>query len=286
MTLRIGWFVPPAIVTVAAAVDEGSGEVVESVRSPSSDAQFEALVQRRVDAVVTAMDNVVAWNRRPGPADFRIVAQVERTTPLYLFARPGLRALAQLRAGVALVDAADNGFVIALRALLREAGLSAGDDYRLQPAGGVKQRLDALLAGQGDCTLLGVPFDASAQQAGCERLASVQDHYPAFPGQGLVVRAGELAALRPGLTSWLRQLEQAARRMRAGDAVARQVLGEAGLPEETLALAPWSLLPDHAGVELLIAMRRRLGLPGGDENYATLIDTSLLCSFTEAVIQP
>ena len=51
-----------------------------------SDEQFERLVRGDCDAVVTAMDNVFAWNRRAGPGDFCIVAQIERTTPLVVMA--------------------------------------------------------------------------------------------------------------------------------------------------------------------------------------------------------
>lgn len=277
--IRLNWFIQPPVVIVASALGLVDSRDFEGAHNRSSDEQFDALTNGDVDLVVTAMDNVIAWNQRQGPGDFRIVAQIERTTPLHLFARPGIQVPADVHGGIALVDATDNGFVIALRALLADVGLSA-DDYALRPAGGVRERLDALLAGQGDCTLLGPPFDSMATQAGFERIATVQQHYPAFPGQGLVTRKSFIGPLRAQLTPWLCGLANAAQRMAIDDPAAKQALADAGNPATTLtpiaSMGPNSLVPDRAGVELLIAMRRRLGLAGADDTYDMLIDSSLL----------
>lgn len=277
--LRVMWFVQPPVVVVASALGLVASDAVDGVRNQSSDEQFEALSAGRVDLAVTAMDNVIAWNRRQGPADFRIVAQIERTTPLHLIARPGLKALDDVRGGTVLVDAPGNGFVIALRAMLAEAGLGA-DSYTLCPAGGVKERFDALLAGQGACTLLGPPFDIMALSAGLVRLAVVQERYPEFPGQGLVMRLGAIETLRARVTAWLRGIDAASRCMADDDAAVRQALLQAGFPEAAVPamvqMRPRSLRPDRAGVELIVQHRRQLGLAGGDDGYDVLINESLL----------
>src|SRR5205085_8166972 len=83
-TLRLLWFVPSPVAVVADALRLASTVTVQAARNPSSEAQFDALACGEVDAVVTAMDNVMDWNLRPGPRDLRIVAQVEGTTPLTL----------------------------------------------------------------------------------------------------------------------------------------------------------------------------------------------------------
>ena len=281
--MRLMWFVPPPVVVVASALGLVAADTFTAVRNTSSDEQFEALSSGGMDLVVTAMDNVIAWNRRAGPVDFCIVAQIERTTPLHLMARPDVQTLADVRERTVLVDAPGNGFVIALRALLADAGLGA-DSYALHQVGGVKERLDALLAGEGHCTLLGPPFDTMALKAGMVRLASVQERYPAFPGQGLVMRRQAIERLREPLSAWLQGIDTASRSFTADEAAVRRALLDAGFPEAAVPamvlMRPRSLRPDREGLELIIQHRQQLGLIGGDESYDRLVETSLLPSST------
>lgn len=272
--IRLQWFVPTPIAMVAQARKMFDGVEIRTERNLSSDAQFEALRDGHVDAVVTAMDNVMDWNLRAGPRDFRVLAQVEHTTPLTLMGRPGLQTLADLRGARLLVDAPRNGFVVALLARLAQAGLTASD-YELVPAGGVSERFDALRRGCGDATLLGPPFDAMAASAGLPRLASVQDWYPAFPGQGLVASAASLARLQAPLSAWMLGLNRARDHMAYAPDDCTEILLEAGFPppavKAMLGANPVSLVPDRAGVELLIAQRRSAGLPGADVSYSELV---------------
>lgn len=277
--LRVMWFVPPTLAVLAERWGLAPAGLVQASRNQSSDEQFERLAGGAIDAAVTAMDNIMDWNRRAGPQDLRIVAQMERTTPLSLMARADRPALQDLRDARILVDAPDNGFVVALRHMLAQAGLESGS-CRLIPSGGVKERFDALAGGHGDATLLGPPFDALGAQAGLVRLAGVQDHYPEFPGQGLVVRSAALERLRPALGPWLASLSEARERLRAGPDDAGSLLAEAGIPAiavpAMLAAVPASLRPARRGVELLIQQRRELGLRGADVSYESLVDASLL----------
>jgi ABC-type nitrate/sulfonate/bicarbonate transport system substrate-binding protein len=278
-TLRLLWFIPSPVAIVAEALKLTTDVALQAERNPSSEAQFEALAFGSADAVVTAMDNVMDWNLRPGPGDLRIVAQMERTTPLTLVGRRGCSQLQDLRGATLLVDAPRNGFVVALRAMLAEAGIGP-HAYKLEPVGGLKERYDALSAGHGDATLLGPPFDAMALQAGLSRIASVQERYPAFPGQGLVTRTASLERLRPALSAWLLGLEAARKRMGSDPGAARQALELAGFPppavDAMIAAAPASLRPDRAGVQLLIEQRRRAGLAGADCSYEELVAASVL----------
>ncbi|WP_244222870.1 ABC transporter substrate-binding protein [Cupriavidus lacunae] len=246
------WFVPPPLAVLAAQAPRATP--IQARRNPSSDAQFEALVKGEADAVVTAMDNVIGWNHRLGPKDFRVVAQVERTTPLALIAAPGRKNMADLAGANLLVDSVDNGFVIALRAMLREAGINEST-CRFTPAGGVTERYEALLTGRGDATLLGQPFAGQATHAGLMQIASVQQSYPTFPGQGIVMRLASPARERIG--EWLRELEQARQQIQELD----------------------SLRPTPEGIVLLTEHRRLLGLPGGEATYANIVDASLVDTF-------
>ncbi|SKD05682.1 ABC transporter substrate-binding protein [Paraburkholderia hospita] len=273
--VRVMWFVPPLLALVAS--QDAQAIAVHADRNRSSDEQFDALVAGHVDAVVTSMDNVIGWNRRVGPRDFRVVAQIERTTPLTVVARPQLRNLRDLRGANLLVDAPDNGFVVALRAMLRDAGIESGS-VRLTPAGGVKERFDALVAGQGDATLLGPPFDSMAQAAGLACIASVQDIYADFPGQGVVVR--KAGAVNAKVAAWLQALERARRRVCENPELASQAVVAAGFPravaDAMAAQNPDSLRPSAEGVALLIAHRRSLGLMGADNDYSTIVDDSMV----------
>lgn len=80
-SLRVMWFVPPAI-AVAASWQAPANFHLESSRTQSSDEQYLSLCEGTVDAVVTSIDNVLHWNQRQGPQDFVVIAQVETTTPL------------------------------------------------------------------------------------------------------------------------------------------------------------------------------------------------------------
>lgn len=278
-TIRLLWFVPSPVAVVAAALSLTDQVDVHALRNPSSDAQYEALASGAADVVVTAMDNVMDWNLRPGPRDFRIVAQLERTTPLTLVGQMGKSKLETLAGATILVDAPRNGFIVALRAMLAQNGIDS-ETYKLEQVGGVKERYDALVSGRGDATLLGPPYDGMAIQAGLVRIASVQEAYPDFPGQGLVMSAAALERMRPPLSAWLRGLDAARQRMDSDIGLARQALLQAGFPppgvEAMLRAAPVSLCPDRAGIELLIAHRRDAKLPGADTTYEGLVELSLL----------
>lgn len=248
------WFLPQPLVLLGMQNPESTP--VQTVSTQSSDEQYEALLSGTTDAVITAIDNVIGWNRRTGPQDFRVVAQVEQTTPLKLIAHPRYREITELRGADLLVDAVDNGFVIALRSLLLEAGLEP-DAYQLIAAGGVKDRYQTLLAGRGNATLLGEQLARQAVEAGYRQIASIQHTYPTFPGQGIVIRSSH--PRREQIGGWLRELD-----------LARQ--GTQDLD---------SLRPNAEGVALLAQHRRLLGMPGGEDTYSTIVDTSLIDSFLE-----
>ncbi|SDH82691.1 hypothetical protein SAMN05444748_102564 [Variovorax sp. OV700] len=278
-TLRVLWFVPPPVAIVAQGLTMANEVTVLSRRNTSSDEQFAALASGESDAVVTAIDNVMDWNLRDGPQDFRVVAQLERTTPLTVVGQRDRTSLEDLRGATILVDAPRNGFIVALRAMLADAEVGP-EAYVLAPVGGVKERYEAIISGQGHATLLGPPFDGMAIAAGLTRLATVQERYPAFPGQGLVVSSAALERMRPALSAWLRNLENARQSMGIAPEAARQALTSAGFPapavDAMLGATPASLVPDRAGIELLIEQRRRVGLPGANTSYEGLVESSLL----------
>jgi ABC-type nitrate/sulfonate/bicarbonate transport system substrate-binding protein len=275
------WFVPPAVVTIAEkrGLFQRYGVELRSTRTESSDEQFEVLLDESCDVAVTAMDNVIGWNRRGPRGDFRIVAQIEATTPLSLISRPEIASICDLPRRNLLVDSVENGFVVPLRALLAEAGIDS-NDVRITCMGGVKQRFDLLMRGNGDATLLGPPFAELARQAGMRCLARVNENYPAFPSQGIIMRKAAFARAGDRALKWLRALDAARAMGRSDPAGARADLATTGLPalavDAMIATISDTLFPNRAGIDLLIAQRQLLGMPGAESCYSALVDTQLL----------
>lgn len=285
MALKAIWFVPPVIAGAAdrAGFSAAAGVSVEGTLTRSSDEQFEALCDGRMDAAVTAMDNVILWNRRPGGGDLRIVAQIEANTGISLFARTEFGSVAELAGRRLLVDSPRNGFVVVLRAMLADAGVDwAGCE--IAEAGGVKERFDQLASGAGDATLLGPPFSEMAEAQGLRRLCDADAAYPGFPGQGLVVRQALIDTRSTELAAWLGALERARAACFADPASTAAALAAGGLPQPVaVRLAGFvgeTLLPSRSGIDLLLGQRRRLGLPGGDETYDNLVDLRPLVAAT------
>ena len=256
MTLRQSQFVPPVPLILARELGLLDGIDLEVRRTTGSPAQLAGLLGGDIDIAITAIDNLFAWTG--AGADLRLVAQTEATTPLGVYARPGLSRLADLEGGRFGVDAVGNGFSLVARYLLEAQGITV--DYI--EVGGVKERLDALLEGTVDATLLGPPFDAAAQDSSCPLLATVASKLPAFPGQGLVVRAELLESGE--LAKYLHALRRA---VDAGegltDADGEALLARAGFG--AAAAAAWASRPrtmevDPAGLALLTDIRTHLGL--------------------------
>lgn len=276
-TLRVMWFVPPAI-AVAASWQASPGLRLESSTTQSSDEQYQKLCDGAVDAVVTSIDNVLHWNQRQGPTDFVVVAQIETTTPLQLIGSSKLLIPSDLVGTNLLVDAPENGFVIALRALLQQVGIG-NEEYSLTPVGGVRERFAALTEGQGDATLLGPPFDTMAVQRGFSHIATIQDVFSNFPGQGLVIRKS-VSQANEALRTWIQMLRASLTTLPNDTGKLIGSLESLGLPPEAVTALvntfPITLIPSRDGIELLIGQRALLGLAGANVTYEQVVDCSFL----------
>ncbi len=233
--MHISYFVPPA--PLLAAQERGllNGLELEETRTPGSAGQLDGLISGRLDLAVTAIDNLFEWSA--AGADLRLLGQVEPTTPLSLFAAPVIADASDLEELPVGVDAYANGFSLVARHYLQQAGAPV----RWLEVGGVAERLDALLSGAVSATLLGPPFDERARAAGFRELMRVQDHFPEFPGQGLVARA--------------------------------ELVGTPALDRLLASLSECGLQPvEAAGLDLLIGIREQLGLlPREFDLHATVV---------------
>jgi ABC-type nitrate/sulfonate/bicarbonate transport system substrate-binding protein len=176
----VGSFTPSVLLDVAAASGAlaAAGLDVAEVAVASSPTQFRSLLQGEIDVALTSPDNVLAYRYDPGNPlgrllDAHIVSAVDRGMGLGLYGRPGLGpdALRGARVGV---DVPGSGFALALYALAEHLGIGR-DEYELVTQGSTPRRLELLLAGDSDATMLNAGNELLAEAAGCRRLAGVSD---------------------------------------------------------------------------------------------------------------
>ncbi len=207
--LVVGTFTPSVLLDLAQSTGRltRAGITASPVPVTSSPAQFRSLLDGEHDVAMTSPDNVLAYRFSPSNplgavADVRIVSAVDRGMGLGLYLRPGLGA-EDLRGAVVGVDVPNSGFALALYALLESRGLNR-DDYELAKLGATPRRLEALLDGGCDVTMLNAGNELVAEQRGCTRLAGVHDVCAPYLGTVLAVagdsRLPEATALAAALS--------------------------------------------------------------------------------------
>jgi ABC-type nitrate/sulfonate/bicarbonate transport system substrate-binding protein len=203
-SMTLGSFTPSVLLRVArrtGALADAGLEVTETP-VPSSPGQFSALLDGRLDAVLTSPDNVLAYRYSPTnplgrTADARIVSAVDRGLGLALYAAA---EPAGLRGGTFGVDVPGSGFAFAMYALAESVGLGR-DDYEVVALGSTPKRLQALLRGECVATMLNAGNELHAEAAGYRALATVSRTCAPYLGTVLAVvgdarlePAGRLAA--------------------------------------------------------------------------------------------
>jgi ABC-type nitrate/sulfonate/bicarbonate transport system substrate-binding protein len=103
---------------------------------------------------------------------------------LSLVSVPEIKSITDLKGKTVSVDALTTGYAFVLLDLLKRAGLNQAD-YKIEKAGGVVARWEALKDKKHDATLLITPFDIFARKAGLNVLQyaiSVYGHYQGLCG--------------------------------------------------------------------------------------------------------
>jgi len=192
-SMTLGTFTPSVLLRVArrtGQLDDAGLEVTEAA-VPSSPAQFEALLDGRLQAVLTSPDNILAYRYSPTnplgrTADARIVTAVDAGLGLGLYARGALRSAEDLRGARFAVDVPASGFAFAMYALAEELGLGRAD-YELVTLGSTPKRLAALLAGECEATMLNAGNELHAEAAGLRPLATAAESLSPYLGTVLAV---------------------------------------------------------------------------------------------------
>lgn len=143
------------------------GLQVETTFTRSSEEQRDGLAEGKYHLAHAAIDNAIAMVEDAGK-DVAIVIGLDMGFNK-LIAQPEIQGYEDLRGKTLGVDAPDTAFALIAYEMLRLKGLNPGD-YKVQPVGATRFRLDALKERKIDFAMLNLPFNLFAQSAGLKVL--------------------------------------------------------------------------------------------------------------------
>jgi ABC-type nitrate/sulfonate/bicarbonate transport system substrate-binding protein len=186
------------------------GVRVEVATTPGSVFQWSALAEGRADLAITLMDNVVAYREGQGapgvlvPDAIALMAVDTRAMPT-LMTTPDIGTYAELKGKTLAVDALITGNALVLRGMLEHGELTSAD-YRLEQAGGVTQRFEAMTRQEYAGSLFNAPLDAELKAMGFHALDSASSLLSQFQGHVVATRRGWAGAHRGVVVDFLRAL--------------------------------------------------------------------------------
>jgi len=256
-----------------------AGIEVKLTNTPNSVFQLTNLIEGKFDIAMTAIDNVVAYMEGQGEAP------VATTPDLFAFMGgdngllslavvPEVKTFGDLKGRTLSVDAMTTGYAFVLFDLLRRNGLEMGD-YKVEKAGGVLARWEALKEKKHDGTMLLAPFDILAKSAGFNILQYAIDVYGHY--QGLVgasrrgwakENAARVEAYVRGYTQGLAWLSEPGNQEAAIGVLRKnlpQMSPEIAAQSYGVLINPRGFSPNAAidleGVKTVLALRSRYGEP-------------------------
>lgn len=281
-TIQLGTFTPSVLLRVArrtGRLAEAGLEVIESP-VPSSPAQFSALLDGTLDAVLTSPDNVVAYryvaaNPLGRTADVHIVSAIDRGMGLALYANES-----ELAGRTFGVDVPSSGFAFAMYALAESIGLPRSA-YEVVALGSTPRRLTALLNKDCAATMLNAGNELHAEAAGYKPLARVSEVCrpylgmvlatirPLNPALAATLTATSTAILAGDLDTMV--IEEASTALGLCPALAARYLDRLTDPDE--GLVPDGRV-DPAAIRTLVDLRRRYGPELSGDPLAAALDPS------------
>ena len=175
--------------------------------TPGSVYQLVNLIDGKFDIAMTAIDNLIAYREGQGEdpkvgPDLVAVMGADQGF-LKLVAVPEITSIGELRGKTVSVDARTTGYAFVLFELLERGGLRE-PDYKVERAGGVLQRFQALMEKKHDATLLLSPFEVQAEVRGFHTLASASQVLGPYQGLVAGVRQAWAANHREALVGYIR----------------------------------------------------------------------------------
>jgi hypothetical protein len=183
--IRVGTFTPSIIIAACRDLGYFSGELddehnLEVLEIPvkSSPEQFKSLSSDELDIAITSPDNAIAYrflknNPLKENFDVRILSAVDRGLGLSLARIDASRD--PKREIIFGVDVPDSGFAFVGYSLLRKSGIKS---YQIQSFGSTPKRLEALLAGRCDFTMLNAGNEIKGADGGAVLIASATELGP------------------------------------------------------------------------------------------------------------
>ena len=168
------------------------GISVRVVGTPNSVTQMTELSQGKFDIAMTAVDNVVAYaegqgEARIGPQPDFFAFMGSDSGFLSLVGSAKIERIEDFAGRTLSVDALTTGYAFVLYELLRRHGLQRSA-YSLRRVGGMVQRLNSLVDGNEDGTLLSAPYDLLAKAKGLRPLVKATSVLGRYQGNVAAAR--------------------------------------------------------------------------------------------------
>lgn len=175
--------------------------------TPGSVYQLVNVIDGKFDIAMTAIDNLIAYREGQGEdpkvgPDLVAVMGADQGF-LKLVTVPEITSIGGLRGKTVSVDARTTGYAFVLFELMERGGLRE-PDYKVERAGGVLQRFQALMDKKHDGTLLLSPFEVQAEARGFHTLASASQVLGPYQGLVAGVRQSWAANHREALVGYIR----------------------------------------------------------------------------------
>ncbi|HWT83423.1 MAG TPA: ABC transporter substrate-binding protein, partial [Candidatus Methylomirabilis sp.] len=164
----------PLFVAQEKGLFAANGLAVKVTPTPNSVELIRGLMNGTFDIAMTTFDNVVAYQEGQGevtlpssPDLFAFMGGIN--SALRLIVNPEIKAYADLKGKTLGVDAVNTGYALGMYKLLAVHGLVPGD-YQLARTGGTIFRVQALMQGKIDGTVVNSPLEIVPEAKGYRRL--------------------------------------------------------------------------------------------------------------------
>ncbi len=296
-SLTVGTFTPSFLIELARRDGRfaAAGLDVTEAAVSSSPQQFRSLAAGEYDVIFTNPDNVVAYqflsdNPLGQTMPLRVMAGIDRGLGLGLFRGPEVAE--PVHAGRLGVDVAGSGFAFVAYEILARHGVALSD-VSIETLGATPKRVDALVRGECDYTILNAGNDLRAVAQGCVPVAAVTEVGPYL---GTVLAALDTTQPRvleaqDRLRDVLRETIEEVRTRRRDDEVVSIVapllhLSDADarrhldcIHDPSTGIVAGALV-DRASMETIVALRRRHRpsdqLDAVGDGWTSLVDPEVL----------